>query len=113
MKPFDLEKALAGEPVVTRQGQPVTQVCMFNNTRASCPVFGACNGLIRWWNTSGQVAYDEEHADDLFMAGNKKEGWVNIYPDQKLGDMIYPTETQADGAKGQERIACVKIEWEE
>lgn len=32
LKPFDLEKALAGEPVVTRQGEEVTQLTLFKTS---------------------------------------------------------------------------------
>lgn len=33
MKPFDIEKALDGEPVVTRSGQPVTELTLFYATK--------------------------------------------------------------------------------
>ena len=51
----------------------------------------------------------------------KREGWVNIYPDEECVVGMdreaagpYPTEKDADnGAVLDRRIACVRIEWEE
>ncbi len=41
----------------------------------------------------------------------KREGWINIYPNNHTGIIIYPTEE--DAGKSSLKIATVKIEWEE
>jgi len=44
----------------------------------------------------------------------KKEGWVNAYEYGVLGFKAYQTEEEADTQKcSRDRIACVRIEWEE
>lgn len=41
----------------------------------------------------------------------KREGWINIYPNNCTGNSIYRTEE--DAGKSSLKIATVKIEWEE
>jgi hypothetical protein len=78
MKPFDLQKALAGEPVVTRSGQPVTQLTKFSFIKVEYSVYGVIDGKIHRWVRSGQYDLDVENNDlDLFMA--EPEKWVNVY----------------------------------
>lgn len=49
----------------------------------------------------------------------KKIGWVNIYPESRNGEYvglsshIYETEEKANNSKDEQRVACIKIEWEE
>lgn len=76
MKPFDLEKALAGEPVVTRDGNPVTQVTKFDCDSAY-PLRAVIDGKIISFTTNGNTNVSIEHEHDLFMA--EPERWVNVY----------------------------------
>jgi hypothetical protein len=50
---------------------------------------------------------------DLFMAPVMKEGWINIYKDEKPGECIYKTEAEARAKAWPGPIDCVSIEWEE
>lgn len=48
----------------------------------------------------------------------KKSGWINIYKninkiEEALYKGVYQTEDAANYAKEANRIACVKVEWEE
>lgn len=48
----------------------------------------------------------------------KKNGWVNIYPTRAglhlaCTSHVHPNEKEANENAGDERIACVRIEWEE
>jgi len=82
MKPFNLEEALAGKPVVTSQGIPVTQIVHFKNVKQIYQVFGVLNGEVESWAIQGQYnkKYDN-HNKDLFMLSEKKSIWVNVYED--------------------------------
>lgn len=43
----------------------------------------------------------------------EREGWVNIYPNNIVGGKIYRTEEKANDSQGSNRVACIKINWEE
>ena len=85
MKPFDLEKAKAGAPVCTREGFNARIIC-FDANNDRFPIVA----LIIDSNSSNEYPvsltkkgrFSDGAADsqkDLFMAGEKKEGWINIY----------------------------------
>ncbi len=84
MKPFNLEKALAGEPVITRDGRPVTQLIKFEAiVEDGYVIYGVVNNKIFNFLDSGK--YDrtfESHCFDLFMA--EPERWVNVYYDERI-----------------------------
>ena len=102
MKPFNLEEALAGKPVVTRQGIPVTQIVHFKNVNNRYEIFGVLNNEIESWTILGEYNKSlNNHARDIFMLPEKKSIWVNVYKgydnEVVLGDH-YPT---LDRAKSQ------------
>jgi hypothetical protein len=77
MKDFNLKDALAGKPVVTRDGRPVKI--------AGCNEFN--NSLIGWvgsgvyqWTSGGQNIADK---NDLFMAPSERKEGVVIYTNTK------------------------------
>lgn len=50
----------------------------------------------------------------------RKEGWINVYPKNGsskgkpvTGGQIHPTKAVADKEAFEDRVACVRIEWEE
>ena len=65
MKPFNLEAALRGEKVVTRDGREVTQLVKFD-VKSRWPCCGVLDGCILVWNEAGRVS-DTESEMDLFM----------------------------------------------
>ena len=76
---FDLEKALAGEKVITRDGQEVTQLVKFDVKDVDYPLLGVLSDNINSWQCSGRYNIDEsEHALDLFMAPKKLSGFMSI-----------------------------------
>ena len=94
MKPFDLEKALAGDPVVTRDGRPVMQLTLFEGTDTDYCLYGVCGIEVLNWRVEGVVvredyleedAYIEDSKSDLFMA--PREVWV-IVLEHTIKDMI-------------------------
>jgi hypothetical protein len=87
MKPFNLEKALAGEPVVTRIGEEVTQLHLFNASITDYPLVGVLKDQIIHWCKNGKAYTTGGNSHlDLFMAPKVIEGWVNVYQE---GDCIW------------------------
>jgi len=107
MKQFNLEKALAGDPVITRNGKKVEEIKLFktkiNNNKV---LFGVIDGWVLSFNIDGRnnsiLRFDTEY--DLFMAPVKHIGWVNRYD-------ICKTKTKA--LKCSQEHELVKVEWEE
>lgn len=125
MKPFDLEKAKAGAPLCTREGFKARIICFdANNNRF--PIVA----LLKDSNSSNEYPvsltkkgrFSDGEADsqkDLFMVGEKKEGWINLYEamTERCIGCVYSTKEEAmskavkDG--GVAYIDTVKVEWEE
>ena len=121
MKPFDLERALAGDPVVTRDGEPVTQLTQFIGLDSEEALFGVQDKKVRRWFLDGKYIADDYSRLDLFMAPVKREGWVNIYPKSGhsqysvavAGGDICATKEIAQTFAGVGCIGCARVEWEE
>lgn len=115
LKPFNLEKALAGDPVVTRDGRTVTEVFHFKTAFKTLKnTVAAIDGHFYSFYENGKpVSWDSEF--DLFMAPKivRKSGWLNVYPKNKVGYVIHETKQIADINSEDTRVACTYIEWEE
>ena len=96
MKKFNLEKALAGEPVVTRNGEKVTQLITFD-CNGHYPLHGVRNRSHHRWTVEGISIIDGKSPYDLFMA--EAEMWVNVYYDEESNSgyvsRVFPSEAQA------------------
>jgi hypothetical protein len=115
MKPFNLDEALAGKPVVTRDRIKITELHHFKTFQSSYKVLAIINGLAHWFNENGKLNQDHETRLDLFMASEKKEGWINIYKYENHPSIVsffHETKKLAEAACMKDRIACVKVEWE-
>lgn len=126
MKPFNLERALAGDPVQTMDGRPVTQL-----TRFECKcrnVVGVVEGALHLWDEEGNCGgiYDPNKVT-LVMVPVKKYGWVNLYKNSRgeivtLSEPIFKAHHLAVAAVNNmtdfqkafgKYIETVKVEWEE
>lgn len=112
-KPFNLQDALAGKPVVTRAGEAVQEIHYFeSNTEGLYPVVAIVNGEKFDYTKLGvyDVRKPGESSRDLLMAAEYE--WANIYRDgsSSVTGYIYPTEAKADEMAGTRRIACIKLE---
>lgn len=123
MKQFDLEKAIAGEPVVTRNGAPVRIICT-DKEGDEFPIVALLKGdncdMITTYTKDGHCLSDRETADDLFMAPKKKDGWVNICITEDGYAEVYDTTIYVSKEKAiQNRdtaegyVCTTKVEWEE
>jgi hypothetical protein len=87
MKTFNLEKALAGEPVIMQDGTPV-KIAGYNPDakHSQCVLFWDANGTGRGATELGKVGY----VDMLFMAPTERKEWVVRC---QTGCLIGPFET--------------------
>jgi hypothetical protein len=82
MEKFNLERALAGEPVCTRDGREVTQLVNFDTIFFN-PIFGVVDGRVESWFKDGSYSESETTPFDLFMKPKENAIWVNVYKDYK------------------------------
>lgn len=101
MKPFNLERALAGDPVVTRDGRPVNELTLFK-TLDDDPVVGVLNGTLLKWASDGHF-HDSSivHEFDLFMAPIKRTVYVNFYQDGSCNYHSCESDARSVGVKRQ------------
>jgi len=86
MKKFNLELALAGEPVIDKEGNDVRQVHQFNFNDGSVILVGITKGVLQRYFPS-----------QLSMKPIIKNGWVNIYTynGKLMTSAVYSTEQRA------------------
>ena len=117
MKEFNLSAALAGIPVVTRDGQEVKELKIFSTARYPEDVLaGTVEGKIQTWNEKGRFNQYGDSARDLFMVGNKKTGWINIYKgtQNETGRNIWSTKELAlANTTTSSLVDTIEITWEE
>lgn len=114
MKPFNLEEYLnnPNKRVVTGDGRSVKIHC--TNYVKDYPVIAEIEGSgeSHSYTKDGAFLFDVYSSDNLFFATERKEGWINIYPDSSIGG-IYTSEEEARNAASPSCISTIKIEWEE
>jgi hypothetical protein len=77
--PFDLEKALAGDPVVTRDGREVTEIHYFKTAR-ECKIIAVINGNLRDFYEDVFRLQMTKTDYDLFMKQKESNKlWFNLY----------------------------------
>lgn len=92
MKPFNLEAAKAGKPVVTRDGRPVRILCF--DARGDEPICGTVpkgdgkSDEVTSWFPVGTVYRECAHNHDLFMADEPEEKAPEY---SWLADKVLPT----------------------
>lgn len=103
LKPFDLEAAKDGKPVCTRDGRKARIICFDRNWEY--PIVALIeyeNGeeMISACDKDGKARIYETQGTDLMMLIEKKEGYVNIYTNPRVGDRyssntIFPSKEEA------------------
>ena len=123
MKPFDLEKAKAGAPVVQRCGRParIVDFAVKNEVYPLAVIYTDDMGRehLTEFSVEGKY-YDNQNDDyrDLMMAPVKKEAWVNINrsrinPIGAGAGGVYRSREEADRNAARDRLACIRVEWED
>lgn len=117
MKPFNLEEALAGKPIVDCHNRPARILCTdmksLNEYKVVCLISTGDTEYLRTFNSSGETSCN---TNKLFMAPVKKEGWINIYQygeEIEVGGVVHNTKRAAVEHAAGRCIATIKIEWEE
>ena len=122
MKQFNLVEYLVNpsRKIVTRDGRNARIICTdFDNP--DFPVVGEIKGH-KWplsFMANGESIKGRQLCSDLFFAPEKHEGWINInkWPDgvRDTDGIIYHTKLDIPDMPpvGVQRVATIKIEWEE
>lgn len=101
MKPFDLEAAKRGEPIITRDGRAVKFIAHVPEASAPFRVITLPKDgmpLCNW--EDGKYEASDEHGADLFMAPKRRTVWVNLYD----GPWLHETESAADAEANTGRL---------
>ena len=94
MKPFDLEAAKRGEPIMTRDGREAKFIAHVPEAAAAQQIVYLVEGEIKTNWVTGERNKDVRYTTDLFMAPKKRTVWVNLYSD---GEAFYHyTQEEAD-----------------
>lgn len=101
MKPFNLEEAIAGKPLITRNGRKVLKFHYFDLEGMDECIIALIEGFksIYVFHKNGRYFKDEEDINDLCM--DEPEQWVNVFynPTQDivwLGVNRYKTKEEAE-----------------
>lgn len=122
MEPFNLELAKQGHPVCTKDGRQA-RIVSFDIDNDNYPIIALIKKEkgkedVQSYTINGDYYRDETVSDfDLFMVGEKKTGWVNIYDEggghYSTGNVIYDYEQEAvDADINERRIDTIQIEFE-
>ena len=78
MKPFDLEAAKQGEPIVCRDGTPAKFIAHVPDANDARQIIVLINNFIFTHFENGKK-YPDDSDRDLFMAPKTRTVWVNLY----------------------------------
>ena len=100
MKSFDLEKALEGARVITKEGNEVNNLTYLKDlTEDEFKLVGVVKGELFRWTEEGISVYEDD-ASDLYLESETCQAWVNVYRDGKgkveFGNKIYKDITSAE-----------------
>lgn len=120
MRPFNIEEAKKGKPVVTRKGVPVKIIYWDKKGRYPLVALVGEEENLKGYTLEGNYYPEGESLLDLFMGTEKKEGWINLYESHSSvgrndDGCIYSTEEEAieHVYKRARYVKTIKIEWEE
>jgi hypothetical protein len=97
MKPFNLEKFLAGEPAITRDGRKVVDFHYFKDRVAENNlVCLLSDGYIIFYLKDGKILKNES-SFDLLMEEKEVYLWVNVYDagNNQYNAYVHKTEDEA------------------
>ncbi len=108
---FDLEKALAGDKVVTRGGEEVTQLYKFKGLQQDQePLYCVVDEVVRCFFSDG--VYDSDLPEgiyDLFMSPKQLSGFMHVYSDGGIG-VTHKTKDDSKKYGGDRvKIACIDL----
>jgi len=117
-KPFNLQAALDGAPVMTVNGLKVVRIVHFPSATKNSRVVALLeHGQVCTYHEHGNHCANITSDIDLVMVTTTKTGWVNVYKDgnnnYNSGSIYASYEEVSCAIKGCTYISTTKIEWEE
>ncbi len=104
MKPFDLEAAKRGEPIVCRDGTPAKFIAYVPEACPACRVVVLVGDFVVAKAVDGRRWPDLSGDTDIFMAPKKRTVWLNLYPKACNTAHFYATQKEADRSADPSRI---------
>ena len=102
MKPFSLEAAKRGEPIVCRDGTPAKFIAYVPEARPAYRVVVLVDDLVAAKCADGRHWPDSDSNNDIFMAPKKRTVWLNLYSNEVA--RMHPTQRAADESGENNRI---------
>jgi hypothetical protein len=114
MEKFNLERALAGEPLITRDNTEVTEIHFFKTCTKGYSIIAVIGGEKQGFYNDGSYWGDgNDHRLDLFMKPKVVEGWFNVYGNDnaiRISNVCYSSEEEAKSkAESCTYIKTIKI----
>lgn len=81
MKPFNLEAAKSGAPIVTRDGREARFIAHVPEANEVERIVALIGKSLFWYSENGSYLLDTESNRDLFMKPQKRTIWVHLYAD--------------------------------
>jgi hypothetical protein len=102
MKPFNLEEALAGKPVQTRDGRKVTEIVHLKTIDVTYPIIAVVDKTpVAYTMVGREWQSGADSRGDLFMAPEIVTKWGNVYQNCNNGKYFIGTLFETEGeAKG-------------
>ena len=101
MKPFDLQAAKRGEPLITSRGSPVTEFHHFETELSTWCCVAVVNGACLWTSVSGVIS--GTHGLTLCMAPKKRTVYINLHKQRDSSEIVpylYSDELYANSQRG-------------
>ena len=101
LKPFNLEAALKGEKVVTRDGREVLELKEFKTPiYSNNQLVGVISRNLFTFTLEGVEAFGAVSPRDLFMAPKERVVWVNFYGEAAFSGNAAWHDSQESADKG-------------
>ena len=122
MKSFSLKEYLINPNKKLRTKDGRKAKIIYTNAKGKYPIIALVeseNNLCespRSYTADG-ICFPINEQSDLFFAGEKHEGWINVYRDESCshyaGDIFNSKDEALAIAEGYNYVSTIKIEWEE
>lgn len=128
MKEFNLARALAGDPVITRDGKRVSELFHTKTLKDRLSVLAIIDGELVHYSKEGKYFVNNDSINDLFMVPVKRQEWriIQYYLDSAdptgqyytIGDEPFESEEMAQKWAVENQVpnyvkAVLIREWEE
>ena len=112
MRPFDLERFLAGDPVVCRDGTVPTEVHYFASiSNGEEKIVAVVDGMALWVCDDGRQYRHVNSESDLMMAPRTVEKWVWV--SGAVISKLFDTKEECSAFFGTSRGHPARVTWEE